>query len=505
MSTKIQSSQIQIPKHDNQYINEKYDRWLIKLFISPTNKIRLIYNKIWNNQEKYLNIVNYIFYRYIDAINPIEVLRRIQYNIEIRPTCKVCDNPVKFKGKPDSSGLYTQFCSPKCSTKFTNNWQYADQEKTKQTKLKRYGSIGYNNREKAQQTNIEKYGSKNHIEKIKRTKLEKYGNEYYRNPEKAKETLLNNYGVTSTFKSEEIQQKIKESNLEKYGVDNPFKSKEIRQKIFETNHKKYGYKSPLKNDKILDKIKETNLEKYGVENVFCSPEINDKIQETLIRKYGETSWSKTDEAKKYLSEHNKETWNNKPLEELLKIKNKIKQTCLEKYGSESWSASEVGRETLSAMIKSSEVQQKMYETKKKNRTFNTSKREQEILGLLKCNYSEVNYQYRDKNRYPFNCDYYIPSLDLFIEYQGKPDHGEHPYDPNNQEDINKLNKWIKNNEDLKCRTNREHTRYDKMIYGWTVSDPHKRKIAKQNNLNYLEIWLDWDDEKILEEIKKFES
>ena len=37
-------------------------------------------------------------------------------------------------------------------------------------------------------------------------------------------------------------------------------------------------------------------------------------------------------------------------------------------------------------------------------------------------------QYIDLQKYPFNCDFYIKSKDLFIEYQGHQTHGTKPYD-----------------------------------------------------------------------------
>lgn len=53
-------------------------------------------------------------------------------------------------------------------------------------------------------------------------------------------------------------------------------------------------------------------------------------------------------------------------------------------------------------------------------------------------------QYQDK-RYrnpktgvPFNCDFYIPSEDLFIELNYTWFHGAHPFDIDNSDDFNKL-------------------------------------------------------------------
>ena len=59
----------------------------------------------------------------------------------------------------------------------------------------------------------------------------------------------------------------------------------------------------------------------------------------------------------------------------------------------------------------------MYNTKKKNGTFNTSKPEIELYEFLQYMYpnSVIIKGYRDNARYPFNCDFYIKSIDEFIE------------------------------------------------------------------------------------------
>ena len=67
---------------------------------------------------------------------------------------------------------------------------------------------------------------------------------------------------------------------------------------------------------------------------------------------------------------------------------------------------------------------------------------------------------------------------MYIEIQGHPSHGPHPFDKTNIEDINCLNEY-KN----------KHTKYyDKIIEVWTVRDVNKRNIAKENKLNYLEVF-----------------
>ncbi len=54
-----------------------------------------------------------------------------------------------------------------------------------------------------------------------------------------------------------------------------------------------------------------------------------------------------------------------------------------------------------------EYKDKEYKTKNKNNTFNTSKPEIISYDILKEKYPDVIYQYRDKDRYSFMCDFYI--------------------------------------------------------------------------------------------------
>lgn len=126
---------------------------------------------------------------------------------------------------------------------------------------------------------------------------------------------------------------------------------------------------------------------------------------------------------------------------------------------------------------------KSYQTKKKNGTFKSSKPEDNVYEILKKYYPDVVRQYKCE-RYPFMCDFYIPSIDTFIEYQGSWTHGHHPFDSSNPEDISTLRKWESLVE--------SHSYYGIAISTWTKSDVKKRAIAKKNNLNYIEIFTDGD-------------
>ena len=199
---------------------------------------------------------------------------------------------------------------------------------------------------------------------------------------------------------------------------------------------------------VNNKRIETYLELFGVENISQSEEIKQKIKETLSLKYGSP------------------TFNNRQ---------KAKETNLVRYGVDSYARTNDFKQNYKNHLK--EYKDKEYKTKKKNHTFNTSKLEIKTFELLKEKYPDVIYQYRDKDRYPFVCDFYIPSLDLFIECNYHWTHGGKPYE-GTEEDNKIIDGWKSKNSQY----------YNNAINCWTIRDVNKRNIAKQNNLNYIEIW-----------------
>ena len=122
---------------------------------------------------------------------------------------------------------------------------------------------------------------------------------------------------------------------------------------------------------------------------------------------------------------------------------------------------------------------KQYETKKKNNSFNTSTPEDNFYDYLveKFSKNDIIRQYSTDKRYPFNCDFYIKSLDLFIELNFNWTHGGHKFDANSQEDLKKLEDWQE-----KALTS---DYYKNAIETWVVRDQKKYETAKLNNLNYL--------------------
>lgn len=97
--------------------------------------------------------------------------------------------------------------------------------------------------------------------------------------------------------------------------------------------------------------------------------------------------------------------------------------------------------------------------------------------------SDVYYQYGvhpSDSRYPYSCDFYIKSLDLFIEINVHWTHGGHWFDSDNHDDnlrVSHLSQFDKKSYKVAVRT-------------WTEDDVEKRNIAKKNHLNYLVFWDD---------------
>ncbi len=131
----------------------------------------------------------------------------------------------------------------------------------------------------------------------------------------------------------------------------------------------------------------------------------------------------------------------------------------------------------------------------------TSQEETEVYYFLKKYYPHIIHFYTSEV-YPFNCDFYIPEKDLYIEYEGSQYHHRHAFNPKNEEDIAEKKHLEEKIEELIKKEPNTQNQYQNMLKTWTVNDPKKRMIVKRNHLNFFEIWnmknLDEDIRKINE-------
>ena len=223
-----------------------------------------------------------------------------------------------------------------------------------------------------------------------------------------------------------------------YGVDNPNKCRKVREKIESTNLKNCGYKCNWSSKDPKLNGKATCKQKYGVENCFASkdPKLNGRA------------------------------------------------TCKERYGNEYYTKTQRYKDLFKDKERNKKIQEKIYNTKKKNNSFNNrSKQEIRCFELLKTKFPDAEHSYRDEKRYPFNCDVYIPSKDLFIEFHFGFAHGSEPFDLNNQKHLQEIER---------CKIKQNETRFDgkkkksyaEKIKVWTESDPLKLKTFIDNKLNF---------------------
>jgi len=425
-------------------------------------RIDKIYNRLTNEEKDYFDN------RYIDSSKHAETLYRLRNNIEIRPQCKHCGGYVEFC----RNGYFRDFCSISCS-----NLSQETKQKKCQTNIKKYGcefstqspivkervKLSLNNR-----TDEEKQKTKE--KRLKTT--QNWSNEYkVEIHNKMVNTCLERYGTTNGGYTENAKIKIQQTCLKKYGVDNPGKIKESHEKAKKTNIIRYGGNAPICSSEIKEKIKQTNIIRYGGNAPSSSTEIKEKIKQTNIIRYGVDVASKLNETKE-----------------------KQRNTCLERYGVDTFFKTE----KLKKMSNSPETKRKEYETKIKNHTFSTSREEEYLYNCL-CNKYGINNVKRQysSDSYKYNCDFYITTINLYIEYNGSHYHHFHPFDETNKNDIIELNKLKNLAENSERHKNGKKSQYDTIIYVWCILDVKKRKMANINKLNFIELWNKNDIDKFI--------
>lgn len=246
---------------------------------------------------------------------------------------------------------------------------------------------------------------------------------------------------------EKSLEKYKRTCLEKYGAENIFSKESSRfNEIRQVFQKKYGTNSPRNIIGVEEKIQETNLKRYGYKYGLSNPEIINKRKETIKSLYGQ------------------EITNIFQVEE---IKRKMRSTWIQKYG-------------VDNPTKNKKVLCKAFQTMKFNGTLGKSKEESIIFEFLKDIYKDDIERHKKDSLYPYVCDFYIKSKELYIEFQGHWTHGNHLFNKDNKEDL-KLLEFAKE----KAKTSKY---YNNFIKAWTIKDPEKFKTAKSNNINFLSIY-----------------
>ena len=186
------------------------------------------------------------------------------------------------------------------------------------------------------------------------------------------------------------------------------------------------------------------------------PEVKFHKQESYQRKYGEGIINPF-QAKEVIS--------------------KIDKTNMDRYGVRRYTQTNEYRIRVSEMTEISN--KKRHDTHKTNSSFNDSKPERVAFGLLRRKYNDLIWHYSSE-KYPYVCDFYSPSEDVYIEFNGNWTHGGHYFNQEDHDDQKTLEIWMEKAKTAKY--------YSNAIYTWTELDRRKKDIAEKNKLNYVVFW-----------------
>ena len=308
---------------------------------------------------------------------------------------------------------------------------------------------------KVEATNLKKYGVRRPLQnsdihkKMEKTNIERYG---FKSPtsndeikEKRRQTVQERYGVDYTCEADSVIAKRKATNQLKYGGDTPFASKSVQDKSKQTIRDRYGVDNAAQSDVVQEKMRETCMAKYGVEYALSAASVQEKKNHTMMERYGSKC--------PFVSSD---------------VREKSAATLMNKYGV-----------TNSMLIH--DVVMKVNESKRKNNTFHTSSSEDVLYNRLcdKFGFDDVFRQYTS-DLYPYACDFYIKSRDMYIELNASWTHGCCWFDSANDDALNLLSVW---QEKAK---NSEY--YENAVSVWSDKDVQKRYMAEQHHLNYIVLW-----------------
>ena len=285
----------------------------------------------------------------------------------------------------------------------------------------------------------------------------------------------------------------------------------VQQKQEETCLKRYGHRNFGQG---VEAQKKSSAKKREIWNNKSDEEkqmINDKIAET------KSHWSKDfiEEISRKISDNNRKYWENLDIDKRTKISSQRSKIVKEYWSNISAEEkltrveNSLGKQRNFSEEKKEQIRKKISVTRlnftqEKNRELALKRAKSKPSGFDSLSEFRTNnvlislfgkddvvYQYIDE-RYPYPCDFYIKSLDLFIECHYYWTHGGHFFDENNQEDIKILEFW----------KSKGKPQYESAIYCWTITDVKKKNCAIKNNLNYVALFSEREFNYYIEKLKK---
>lgn len=267
--------------------------------------------------------------------------------------------------------------------------------------------------------------------------------------------------------------KLKEARLvTSLSIKKAYENPEVRQRL-SLAHKELGKQLEYK-QKLSKSLKDaTSTEEYKQKRSIIAKEIWQRKEYRQYRSdLSKTLWTNANYRDKVMSS-TKATLSKQEIRQKLSTAQKEAQNRPEVKQKKSKSSQ------TTWLAHKDKILEKRYSTYKQNNSFNFSKPEQDTKRLLKLKFNDIQHQYRSKE-YPFNCDFYIPSLDLYIELNFHWTHGGRAFDENDESCIEQLHRWQE-----KAKTSKF---YKNAIETWTIRDTKKRQCAIDNKLNWLSFY-----------------
>lgn len=239
---------------------------------------------------------------------------------------------------------------------------------------------------------------------------------------------------------------LKKNMMGKYGVEYSFQLKSVRDKSVQTNLAKRGVRYPTQSASVREKVRETVQKKYGCDNVFQSGVVKKKSEATCMKRFGVSKTGQSPEVHLKAENTNRGRYG---VSNAFQLVDRVRSGMLRKYGVESPQQSELIRERTKktniakygfpfsssspkVRAKREETNLKRYgaksplgsrEVRKKLATYGESDEEINFISILKLVDPEVKYHVMHPDTGDV-IDYYLPSFDLWVQYDGVYWHGK---------------------------------------------------------------------------------
>lgn len=336
------------------------------------------------------------------------------------------------------------------------------------------------------------------------TRLQRYGGKYtFSSDSTLAATARESFAIHMADKSfaDDLRRRKTAATFARYGVDFPSQSPEIQDKTRATSQDRYGvdHASQRPEARVRQaaliradgkrraaKARQTYLHRYGVENISQLAEKREQQSKLMSKSYAERSIkARASTIRRFGVEYASQRKERREAQSLFVKANaaefsaRSRETSLRRYGVASHAQTEERRRSQSRRMLDPRHQERINAAKRANNSFQSSRPEEELYLLLKCHFgkNDVLREYHE-SRYPYRCDFYIPSRDLFIELNGTWTHGGHWFQESSEDDRQLVKKW----------QNKGTPYYEAAAVQWCERDPAKRSTAGAGHLNYVTFW-----------------